>query len=213
MELLEANGFKKENIFLVTDENAKIAQIRNALRNFPLRARPDDLLVLYFAGYGLHDPTSPDRLFLAAHDTQLGQMEETALPLEDLKSLLGPTVQSRRQVFLFDAARPLTGDWNVKGNNLINDYLLRLFSNDPNRSVLVSGSVNEVTNDAEQGLFTGSLVAAAKGDADWNFDQLVTLREWFEQVASQVKAQSGGKRNPRFSMNQGDAALFTVKPR
>jgi len=99
------------------------------------------MIILFFAGYGFHDPLDPSKLYLAAHDTQLGQVPETALSLDDLKFTLTSSIRSRQAILLFDVNHSITGEWATPNNNLISDYLLRLFSADPGKAVMVGETI------------------------------------------------------------------------
>ncbi len=203
-------GFKRENIRLLVDDGARHAQLRNALRNFTARPGPDDLLIIYFVGYGLHDPSDHERIYLAAYDTQLRQLSETALGLEEVRSVIAGSARSRQALLLFDVARELQGEWNFGGNNLVNAYLLRLFSGDPTKAVMVASGLGELGRDAMggHGLFTKHLVEAATGKADWNQDGLVTVEEWFQQVARAVRAESQGKQSPKYVLRASERLIF-----
>jgi hypothetical protein len=210
--LTEQAGFKRENVSLLTDAEATHAQIRSAMRNFTARPAPDDLLIIFFAGYGLHDPMDPSKLYLAAHDTQLGQVGETAIAIDDLKSTLGSSIRSRQTLLLFDVNHSIEGDWATRNNNLINDYLLRLFRGDAGKAVMVGSSVSEnaVEQSSGGGLFARHLIEAARGQGDANQDGVTTVREWFLQVSRAVKADSGGRQNPRFTLQQAERPVFAA---
>ena len=205
-------GFKKENVFLLTDAGATHAQLRSALRSFTARPGPDDLLIVFIAGYGLHDPLDPSKIYLAAHDTLLGQVPETAISIDDLKSALNSSVRSRQTLLLFDVDHPVTGEWATPNQNLINEYLLRLFPGDAGKAVMVASSVGENSLDqgGASGLFARQLIEAARGQGDANQDGLITVREWFLQVSRSVRVASGGKQNPRYTLQQAEKPVFAM---
>ena len=204
-------GFSKENILLLTDAAATSDQLRAALRSFAGRPRPEDLLLVYFAGYGLHDPLDPEHIYLAAHDTQLGRFGETAIPLDELKNSLKTYIKSKNTVLIFDADRAVEGQWATPNNNLVNAYLVGLFAGDPTKAVLVSSNVNEVSRDAGgSGLFTQELLNAARGRADVNGDGVVTIREWFLAAQNRVKDASKGAQNPGFELAGPEMGIFAL---
>jgi hypothetical protein len=205
-------GFKKEDVFLLTDADATHAQLRNAFRNFTSRPGPDDLLIVFFAGYGLHDPLDPSKVYLAAHDTQLGQVPGSAISIDDLKTILGSSVRSRQSLFLFDVNHPIKGEWATPNNNLINNYLLRLFPGDLGKAVMVGSSIGEdsVEQNGKGGLFARHLIEAATGQGDSNQNGVITVREWFLQVSRAVRTESHGAQNPRFTMQQAEKPVFAM---
>jgi hypothetical protein len=208
--LIEKAGFKRENVLLLTDEAATHAQVQNALQNFTSRAGPDDLLLVFYAAYGLHDPLDPSKIYIAAHDTQLGQVPQTAVSIEDLHRTLRSNIKSRQSLLLFDVNHTLTGDWAIRNNNLINNYLLKLFPGDPSKAVMVASSTGEssVEPGTGGGLFARHLIEAAQGRADTDRDGIITVREWFVHVSRAVKTESGGAQNPRFTLQEAERPVF-----
>jgi len=61
----------------------------------------DDVLVIFFAGHAIQDPKSK-RPFLLPYDAQIDDIEGTAIPYDDLLSLLD-RVPCRRRLLLLDA--------------------------------------------------------------------------------------------------------------
>jgi hypothetical protein len=204
-------GFRREDVMLLTDASAGQAPLRNALRAFVARPGPDDLLIVFFAGFGLHDPKDPSNLYLAAHDTEFGRVPESAISIDDLKSALKSNVRARQSIFLFDVNHPVGGNWATPNNNLINNYLLRMFPDDTGKAVMVGSSVSE--NSTEQngrGLFARQLIEAARGQADANQDGAVTIREWFLAVSRAVRTESHGAQTPRFTLAPAERPLFAA---
>lgn len=206
--LIAKAGFAANRVLLLRDDKAGCAQIRNAFRDFVAQAKPDDLLLLYLAGHGLHDPRSPDKIYLAAYDTQMRQLSETALAFSDLEELLGANVRSRNVVLIFDVGRSLGNEWAFAGGNLVNAYLLQLFSQEKGRAVFVSGGVNEISRErGSQGVFTRWMLEALEGKADWNHDRVVTVAEMFRYVAEKVRAETNGAQSPRYQIAQESLPL------
>ena len=142
-EQLQAEaGFAKQNIRVLLDDKATVEQIRVAFSDFVAKAGADDLLVIYVAAHGIHDPARPDKLYLAAYGTQVQAIDSTALEFSDLKDLLDKSVHSNQTFLIFDAGHKLNPDLQFPGKNLINDYLLSLFSDKEGRGVLVSGGAD-----------------------------------------------------------------------
>lgn len=201
--LEEKLGFAPEDVLLLTDKEATVERIRAGFRAISVRPKADDLFVVYFAGYGLHDPINPEALYLAAHGAQFGMMSETALPLEELQSLM-VNVRAGCQLMLFEVDRPLPEAWGLRHTNLINDYLTRTLAKPGHRTVMVASALNQTT--AGSGLFTQRLIAGSLGQADQDRDGVVTVRELAQYVASAVRRESQGTQVPQFS-GDGEAVL------
>ena len=205
-EQLQAEaGFAKQNIRVLLDDKATVEQIRVAFSDFVAKAGADDLLVIYVAAHGIHDPARPDKLYLAAYGTQVQAIDSTALEFSDLKDLLDKSVHSNQTFLIFDAGHKLNPDLQFPGKNLINDYLLSLFSDQEGRGVLVSGGADQVSLDhavsgETSGLFTYWLTKGMAGEADLNGDHVVTGEELFRFVAEKVRVESNGQQTPRFKL-------------
>jgi len=116
------------------------------------------------------------------------------------------SVRSRQTLLLFDVDHPVTGEWATPNQNLINEYLLRLFPGDPGKAV----GENSLDQGGASGLFARQLIEAARGRGDANQDGLITVREWFLQVSRSVRVASGGKQNPRYTLQQAEKPVFAM---
>ncbi len=201
-------GFKHENIRLLTDEKATLEMVRVAFSDFAAKAQSNDMLVVYIATHGLHDPrpNRGDKLYLALHGTQLAVMDSTALPFSDLEFLLNRSVRTNQCFLIFDVGHELTGDWRFQaGHNLVNNHVLKLFSDKSGWSVLVSGSTDDISVERKMdgeasSLFNYWLAQALRGEADFNGDHVVTAKELFSFVSEKVKTESQGVQQPRYKL-------------
>jgi len=192
---LKEHGVKDENIRLLTDEQATVEQMRTALGDFTAKAKPEDLLLVYISTQGLHDPASPDRVYLAASNTQLLHLADTAIEISELQLLLERSVRSRHTILFFDAEHPLGGDWGFQGKPIVNTHLLNLFDDELGRSVLVAGASGG--SDSGRSAFSTAVVEGLGGKADVDQNHVVTAREICDYVTEQVRASSGGSQTPR----------------
>jgi hypothetical protein len=212
--VLEANGFAKDNIRLIRDEQATADQIRVAFSDFAAKAGPNDFLAVYVSTYGLHDPFTPDHLYLAANGTQLKQVDVASVSIEELATRLMKSVRCNNTLLVFDVGHKLPeGDVRFPSKNLINSHLVRLFAEDDGRAVLVSGSADEVgrtkesSGGAVRSIFSEAVASAFEGNAaDLNRDRVLTAEEMIRFVTEKVKQQTGGAQNPRFSLGKSPVA-------
>lgn len=208
--VLEANGFPKANIRLIRDEQATAEQIRIAFSDFAAKAGPNDFVAIYVATYGLHDPFTPDHLYLAAHGTQLKQVDVSSVSIEELATRLMKSVRCNNTLMVFDVGHKLPqGDIRFPDKNLVNSHLIRLFADEDGRAVLVSGSADEssVTHQSAGGttrsIFSEAVASAFEGNAaDLNRDRVLTSEELIRYVTEKVKQQTSGAQNPRFSLGK-----------
>src|SRR5262249_61708039 len=92
--------FLADDILLLTNEQATQARIREALTGFVSRPGPDDLLFVFFASHGGPDPFAQQNLYFLAHDSEALRMEETAIGMKELRTLLQQNVRAKRLVAL-----------------------------------------------------------------------------------------------------------------
>jgi hypothetical protein len=200
--------FTSENLLLLTNEQATIARLREALTSFVIKPGPDDLLLVFLASHGGPDPFAQQNLYFLAHDTEIGKMAETGLAMKDLQSLIQQNVRAKRVVLLIDTChsagltespRDLT---RGLGNNLVNQYAERFLYAEEGRAVITSSDVNETAAEGSRwggghGVFTYWLLEGLQGQADANGDQLVTVGELFRFVRQRVRLDTQFRQNPR----------------
>ncbi len=218
-QLESGAGFKPENIRILTDDKATLESVRIAFGDFAAKAQSNDLLFIYIATHGVHDPrpNRVDQLFLTLHGTQMPLMDSTALSFPDLEMLLNRSVRTSNCFLVFDVGHELNDEWRFRaGRNLVNNHVLNLFSDKQGWSVLVSGSSDEISvkggakgSEDPPLLFPATLAKALSGPADLNRDGVITARELFSFVVEGVKTESGGKQTPRFraGIQSGDQPL------
>ncbi len=203
-------GFKRENIRLLMDEKASPELVRVAFSDFAARAHSNDLLVIYIATHGLHDPrpNRAEQLYLALNGTQIAQLDSTAMSFTDLEMLLNRSVRTNQCVLIFDLGHPLDEEWRFSlGKNLVNNRILNQFGDKPGWSLLVSGSTDELSGDRKSGgSFFGHWLLEGMEAGDLNGDGVITAKELFSFVSEKVKQESGGTQTPRFRVSlQADA--------
>jgi uncharacterized caspase-like protein len=220
-ESLKTHGFDAANINLLVDEKATAEQIRNALGDFAARAKPEDFLLVYVATQGIHDPSAPEKVYLAASDSQGLKLASTAIEVPELQLLLSRGVRSRHALFFFDVEHKLPVNWSFQGKSIVNTLMLSLFDGPAGRAVLVSGSANQDSQDAAaesghetRGIFSSALVEALEGKADVDHNKVLTAKEICTYVAERVREGSGGKQAPqyRYPDKETDVPLLSLRP-
>jgi Caspase domain len=208
LQLPAGGRFAPGDMLLLLNEQATSAAIRQALTSFVSKPGPDDLLLIFMAGHGAPDPYAPQNLYFLAHDTDVENMAQTALPMKDFQKLLDEHVRARRLVLLVDTCHSggLTGAQGeaARGiaNNLINLYVEKLLYQEEGKAVITSSDVNEVSQESPRwgnghGVFTYFLLEGLQGKADLDGDQLVTVGELFRYVRQRVRLDTQFRQNPR----------------
>lgn len=80
-------------------KDASLSQLRNAIETFYANRQPNELVLLYFSGYGIVDDRG--QLFLVAKNTDHNHLEETALSVAELLACL-EACRSLQQVIILD---------------------------------------------------------------------------------------------------------------
>ena len=212
-------GFSVNDMLLLTNEDATIARLRQALTSFVNKASPDDLLLIFIAGHGDADPTEPRNLYILAHDTSITNMPETALAMPDLRQYVERNVRAKRVVLLVDTCHSAglsTEITRALANNLTNLYLEKLLYSEEGRAIITSSDVNEVSRESPKwgqghGVFTYYVLEGLKGKADSNEDRLVSVGELFRFVRQQVRLDTEFKQNPRMLVGANENVALAAR--
>jgi hypothetical protein len=92
-----------KNLRTLVDERATLAGIRDAVENFlAARATPEDLVLIYYAGYGCASEDGQEG-YLLAYDTKVDDLGKTALSLAELQKMLA-SIKARNVIVVVDGA-------------------------------------------------------------------------------------------------------------
>ncbi|HKP86384.1 MAG TPA: caspase family protein [Blastocatellia bacterium] len=207
--------FPQDNIMMLTNEQATLARVKEALTTFAAQPGPDDLLLIFFASHGDAPPSAPQDYYYLTHDSDFERLSETGLLMRDLQTLVQQNVRARRVVLLIDTCHSagLTGATGemTRGlrHNLVNLYTEKLLYKEEGKAVITSSDVNESSAEGPRwggghGVFTYFLLEGLQGKADQNADRLVTVGELFSFVRQKVRLDTQFKQNPRLVENANE---------
>jgi len=205
-------------MLLLLNEQATIANIRQALATFIGKASANDLLLIFIAGHGGPDPSVPQNLYIVANDTRLTNMPDTALAMPVLRKYVEQNVRAKRVVLLLDtchSAGLTTEITRALGNNLVNLYLEKLLYQEEGRAMITSSDVNELSRESQKwgaghGVFTFYVLEGLKGKADTNNDRLVSVGELFRFVRQKVRFDTQFRQNPRMLVGANEDLALAV---
>jgi hypothetical protein len=210
-------GFDDDHLRVLINQDATIANIRDALINFLSQAIDIDLVIIYFAGHGAPEPARPNNLYLLAHDTDPNLLGTTAFPMWQIQDVLARYITAKRIVVFSDACHSggISVNYATRGlavteSNLINQYLSDLSRSKEGVVVFTASAAGEVSQefpDLGHGVFTYYLLEGLKGAADFNNDYTVTVNEVMQYVEEQVKRRTRGAQNPTRSQTTYDKDL------
>ena len=215
-----AGGFARENMLLLSNEDATLERIRSALTSCVARASENDLLLIFFAGHGDGDQNARQNLYLIAHDTSVDAMPQTALAMPELRRYVEQNVRSKRLILLVDACHSAglsTAGTRDLANNLTNRYLQDLLYQTQGRAIITSSDVNETSQEDSKwgnghGVFTYYLLEGLRGNADTNEDHFVTVGELFRYVRHNVFSATERQQNPQMLVGDNENLALSVAP-
>ncbi len=205
LESPSGGSFPKENVQTLFDEDATSQNLRSALFTFLTKPKPQDLVVIYFAGHGAPDPNDSRNLYLLTYDTQPDDMGGTAFLMSDLQDVFDRILKAKHVITLIDSCHSygISGERFVsKQNNLSNQYLER-YASKADRAVITASDVSELSLEGEQwggghGVFTYFVLKGLQNDeADANKDGTVTAGELFSYLSDRVPQATNHQQNPR----------------
>lgn len=171
----------KEQIYLLTDEKAKKANIIKYTKKMFSRASNNDQVIFYFSGHG------DDGCFLPYDVTNFGG---NLLYFSEVKQLFR-VANCKNKLLFADACHA----GSLKGNKskAVQKKLKRekAISNkaDYNIAVVLSSRADEQSLEDpanKQGVFSYYLIRGLAGSADKNKDQMITIKELFDYVSYQT---------------------------
>lgn len=223
-------NFPKENVKLLLDEEATLAEIKSAMGTFLARnAGEDDMVCIYFAGHGSPeiDPTgkADDKLekFIVPYDAKKDDLFGYGLSMDVIEEIFH-RITSKRVVFFLDCcysgeAGGRTFSRPSVRNIAISEKFIEQLSGE-GRIIITASKPDELsleTDEHKHGIFTYYLAKGLKGKADLNGNGFVTVDELYNYVYKQVEEKArplGGKQHPlRKGMIIGEIPLTVNRGR
>jgi len=205
--LIAKGGFRPDRVRFLSNQRATHQEIRTALFSFLAGTQPDDMVLIFLAGHGVQDAINPDNFFFLAHDSEVGDLGGTAIPMWDLGNVMDYTIRSQRILIFADtchsgAALDRGGANDGKSLNFFNKYL-EVLARKKGRLVLTASQAHEnslETAKLAHGVFTNSILLGLGGAADNNpADGVVTASELVDYVRAKVPEETAGEQHPSYS--------------
>jgi Caspase domain/WD domain, G-beta repeat/Bacterial Ig domain/Bacterial SH3 domain len=190
--LLHQLGVPKENITLLTNEQATLVNFRRTLgTELRRKAGQKDTVFMYFAGHGAPeiDATSPDddglEKYLVLHDSEPEDLYTTGLPMREVE-IIFQRLAPERIIFIADTcfSGAATGRTFAAASRraVISDAFLNRLSKGKGRVVLTASRANQVSqerDDLGHGVFTYYVLEGLNGKADQDGDGIITVDELY----------------------------------
>ena len=186
-DVLEDPGAGDFDVRLVVDQPAEA--IRARMAEFFAGRRPGDLLVVYYAGYGIRDTYG--ELYLAAADTVPDRLEATAVPAGFLSRQIG-IGGSRNVVLLLDCAEYGVFPPGLAAKGDGGPGIEREFRGQ-GRTVIAGSSGGPGSASWRPTFSTVLFEGLRSGAADGNRDGQVGLDELYDYVAARMREIPGAR--------------------
>jgi len=169
-------------------EDKKKPTKANILKNLNIviqQANSNDTILFFFAGHGLEINGEPT---LLPSDYRIG-ISDSGIKIEDLKNLMNSSKASFKFLILDSCHSGAVEGREVK--NFMGRVTLKAIDEIPKGFAILSAcDINQISyedNEYKHGVFTYYYLLGAKGDADQNNDNKVTLNEMNEYLYTKVK--------------------------
>ena len=208
------------NIRLLLNERATVANIYNAKRWLETSARKGDLVFVYFAGHGDRENSIYQLGFLLAHDTPHKNYLNNAMRIEDFNDMATTlSVKTGAEVVIItDACHSgtLSGIDKARQTSLVQEQLIQAKKNEVR---IASCEPDQLSQEDEvwgggRGLFSYFFLYGLKGLADADNDGMVSLGELKKYVSSSLSQQvvqyDLEDQNPVIEGNEGKLMSLVV---
>ncbi len=193
----EGGALPDSQIKVLVDENATRDNILTTMSNIYSQASANDVIVFYYSGHGL------EGAFVPSNSDGVNSL----LFHSDIRQILDEC-KARQKIIISDAchAGSLSKD-NLKNNMLASrsvtsmlDVYYKAFQNcSPGMAFLMSSKDQEASledSGLRSGVFSYYLIRGLKGEADRDYDNLVTIQELFAYVKEKVRKYTAGAQTP-----------------
>ena len=207
---LLAQGFRKDRIFTLTDDQATKAGIEQLLGD-ELRQQvgADDRLLVFFAGHGKTDRlrSGEEEGYLIPVDGDPGRLFSTAIGMTALRQI-SERLSAKHILYIVDACYSGYAIYNRS----ISEDLLEEMLKKPAIQILTAGrQQDEAQERAGHGVFTDVLVQGLSGDAFVAGKSWLALEELGLWVKVRVFAESNKKQLPQYGNLSGEGQFVFRK--
>jgi uncharacterized caspase-like protein len=187
-----------DQLLVITNEQATIANLRNAFKTFLTKPGKDDTVFILFASHGLADNRGA---YILTYDSDAQNLADTALPMSELHSLVEDELtRAGHVIFLADVchASAIAG----QKTDSISGAVAELGESPGEMLGLMAARPKEVSFEGPEfggghGAFTWSVLRGLSGEADTDKKGFVTAGELIDFVTNDVSKLTKNKQHPR----------------
>ena len=186
----EGGALPDEQIKILIDEDATREKILKMLQHTLLRADDNDVVLMYFSGHGLEGSFVP-----IDFDGYKNLVEH-----EDVIEILSRS-KARYKMCFADACHSgsMTARKEADVSGTIDKYYNAFLDRRGGTAFMLSSKAEEFSLEdggLRQGVFSHFLIRGLKGEADVDFDNIVTIEELFKFVHFEVRRYTGNVQTP-----------------
>jgi len=193
----EGGAVPDNQVKILIDEAATRENIMKTIKNTFYQADKNDVIFLYFAGHGINGyylPTDSDGY-------------SNRISYDEIKRVLEAS-EAKHKICIADAcySGSLLAQRSAYGESL--DLFYSTFEKTKGGTAfLLSSKHEEISLESagvRQGVFSYFLVKGLKGEADVNEDKIITIKEIYDYVYTNVRKYSGDAQSPVIAGNYDD---------
>ena len=229
--LVSAQGgaFLPQNVRCLTNESATRNAVISAISGFLNSARPEDLVIVFFAGHGTPEHGKKTIPYLLCHDSRRDEYAATAIEMTELRRKLENYLNSQRVIVIADACHSAgTEGWQQgvrEASGDVSYYWKKLASSECGRSTVTASRVGELSREDKKwggghGVFSHYMLEALKGranddgrTADRSGDGFITLSEALDWTRPLVESETSYAQHPFGSAYVDDSIPLGVLDR
>ncbi len=180
-----------EQIRVLIDEDATHENIIQSMKEIYGKADKDDLIMLYFSGHGLKGSFLP-----IDYDGYHNRLLHTEIQGIFEKSM------AKYKLCIADACHSGSYSFASKGYNIdeiVSDYYNTLSNSKGGTALMLSSKPEETSLESlrvRQGVFSHYLLRGMKGEADYNGNGIVSLKELYDYIDTEVKSYTQFRQSP-----------------
>lgn len=186
----EGGALPDEQIRILIDEEATLANIKAAMEDVFGQAGPNDMVLLYFSGHGLKGAFLP--IDFDGYNNKLYHDEVTQLLKQS---------PAKYKLCIADACHSgsLLAMRSASAQSILTTYYEKLAQASAGTALIMSSKSEETSLESSglrQGVFTHFLIRGLKGEADSDNDEIVSVDELYSFVFENVRNYTGYRQSP-----------------
>jgi WD40 repeat protein len=218
-EAIEKGGaiFSKTNIVFIGDEKATKEGISTELEKIKTVAKPQDVLIFYYAGHGVLNEKK--EFYLVPHDVTQLYGQDDALAQKGLSTnqlqQFSKDIKAQKQLFILDACQSAGAlDQIVAARGAAEEKAIAQLARATGTHWLTASGSEQFASEFKQlghGTFTYVLLEALSGKADKGGDKKITVKEldaYLQEQVPEVTAKYKG--TPQYPASYGYGNDFPI---